>query len=86
MAAIEPVRWRSSGMRAMPRAMAARGDQAGPAGRAGEAHLAGGGGEGAGDQVGERRLAVAGDAGEAGDAAARQGEVDAVQAGGRRRR
>ena len=36
IAAIEPVRWRSSGMRATPRARAARGDQPGPTGRLAE--------------------------------------------------
>ena len=51
-------------------------------GPAGEEEVAGRWREGAGDEVGERGLAVAGDAGEAGDAAAPEREVEGVQAGG----
>ena len=65
----------------MPRAMAARGDQPGPAGAPAARISPEVGASGAGDEAGERGLAVAGDAGEAGDAAAAQGEVDGAQAG-----
>jgi hypothetical protein len=81
MSAMVPVRWRSSGMRATPRASAARGDQSAGVSvpmRSGP----GGGADESGDQVGERGLSVAGDAGEAGDPAGAQLEVDAAQARG----